>query len=160
MPRRRDISYIFCRFHTGRDRCVRPSARRGARSEPARRHRPRAGARLEGAANGSTVAGPRGSPPNGDGASPPPVSVSGAFGRRTGRGAGGSPASPMTGRISHSSGPFPRQPDASCPGTARSFPSCTRRADPSGRIRAARCLLSGGRGCRGGLSTACRQSAA
>ena len=42
----------------------------------------------------------------------------------------------------------------------RSFLSCTRPADRAGRSRAGRCLPSGGRGCRGGPSTARRRSAA
>ena len=58
------------------------------------------------------------------------------------------------------SGRSPRPPAASWPGTARSSLSCTRRGGRAGRSRAGRCLPSGDRGCRGGLSTADRRSAA
>ena len=65
------------------------------------------------------------------------------------------PASAATG----SGRSLPRSRPSS-PGTARSSPSCTRRADRAGRSRAGRCLPSGGRGCRGDPSTARRRSAA
>ena len=80
-----------------------------------------------------------------------------AAGRRT---RAAPPSSAVTGAATTGSGPSPRRCAPSCPGRARSSPSCTRPADRAGRSRAGRCLPSGGRGCRGGPSTARRRSAA
>ena len=63
-----------------------------------------------------------------------------AAARLAGRRAGAPPRPRRPGAATTCSAPSPRPRDPSCPGTARSSPSCTRRAGRAGRSRAGRCL--------------------